>query len=51
MTDYNVIDAYELALQIIRDWGCQLEGEECAEIAHHGETGNLSWLHNWEAPA
>lgn len=49
-TDPDVIEAYELALRIISEFGHQLDPEECAQIAWRGETGDHGWLLGWQAP-
>lgn len=46
----EAIQSYELALQLIEQYGGLISGEECSQIAFRGESGDLNWLLSWEAP-
>lgn len=43
-------DAVHTALAIISRYGHLISSEECADIAHKGLLGDVSWLMAWEAP-
>lgn len=46
----EVYDSYEAALQIVSDHGERISSAECADIAHKGLIGDISWLLAWQEP-
>lgn len=44
MSTQHMIEAYELALQLITEHGWKMSLEEISDIAEHGLDGDLDWL-------